>query len=110
MERKFKGSKGTWSVGFAFASVVTDNGEGFNQTTGHSDVDNYGGYLIAESILKEADRRLISAAPDMLEALQELVHLHLCEQEGVSSGQPSAAQWLQAVDKAEIAITKALGE
>src|SRR5687767_3329333 len=33
------------------------------------------------------------------EAAGELVHLHLCEQEGLSSGQPKPSQWLNAVEK-----------
>ena len=45
----------------------------------------------------------------LLEALKNLVHLHLCEQEGISSGMPTREQWLEAVDKASKAITKAEG-
>ena len=51
--------------------------------------------------------KLINAAPDLLEALLELVHLHQCEQEGLTSGQPSPEQWYKAVNKAEEAIKKA---
>jgi len=29
----------------------------------------------------------------------ELLHLHLCEQEGIVSGQPTPKQWLKAVDE-----------
>lgn len=36
----------------------------------------------------------------LVEALSELVHLHLCEQEGLQSGRPTPSQWLAAVDKA----------
>lgn len=54
------------------------------------------------------DARLIAAAPCLLKALQDLVHLHACEQEGISSGQPSPTDWLLAVDKANEVITKAL--
>jgi hypothetical protein len=63
-------SKGNWKVGKGFGSVVTDNGDGFPQNTGHGDIEYYGGYLIAESILKHADAALIAAAPDLLEALK----------------------------------------
>lgn len=29
-----------------------------------------------------------------------LVHLHMCEQEGIASGMPSPDEWIKAVDKA----------
>lgn len=61
-------SKGKWSIGNC-GSVVTDSTEGFDVSTGHCDVEYYGGCLIAESILKPADAKLIAAAPEMLEAL-----------------------------------------
>jgi uncharacterized coiled-coil protein SlyX len=32
--------------------------------------------------------------------LRHLVHLHICEQEGIGSGQPTPQQWMDAVDKA----------
>jgi hypothetical protein len=60
--------------------------------------------------LSHPDAQLIAAAPDLLSALEHLVHLHMCEQEGISSGQPGAKDWLTAVDKASAAINKALGE
>ena len=63
-------SKGNWKVGNC-NSVVTDNGEGFPNHTGHNDTEYYGGYLIAESILKPADAHLIAAAPDLLNANKE---------------------------------------
>jgi hypothetical protein len=43
-------------------------------STGHDDVEYYGGFLIAESIANEADAKLIAAAPDLLEALEILIH------------------------------------
>lgn len=55
----------------------------------------------------EANAKLIAAAPDLLEALERLVHLHLCEQEGLSSGQPSPEDWHEAVERASQAINKA---
>lgn len=59
--------------------------------------------------LNHPDAQLIAAAPDLLSALQHMVHLHMCEQEGLSSGQPTAAYWYGAVDKASEAISRALG-
>jgi len=40
------------------------------------------------------------------EALQNLVHLHMCEQEGIESGQPTSEQWFKAVEDAEEALRK----
>lgn len=37
-------------------------------------------------------------------AATQIVHLHLCEQEGIGSGQPTPKQWLDAVDKLSKAI------
>ena len=62
-------SKGNWKIGNFAMTVVTDNGEGFVNHTGHGDVKYYGGYLIAESILKPADAKLIAAAPDLCRSL-----------------------------------------
>ena len=66
---KSKHSKGTWKVGNSPTVVVTDNGHGFQANTRHSDVYYYGGFLIAESILKVEDAKLIAAAPELLEQL-----------------------------------------
>ena len=40
------------------------------------------------------------------EALQNLVYLHACEQEGIESGQPTPEQWFKAVEDAEEALGK----
>jgi hypothetical protein len=56
---------------------------------------------------KKANALLIAAAPDLLEALQKLVFLHTCEQEGITSGQPTPDDWFSAVHAAELAIEKA---
>lgn len=50
-----------------------------------------------DTALNEVDR-LTAEVERLKEAAKELVHLHGCEQEGLSSGRPTAAQWLQAVD------------
>jgi hypothetical protein len=66
-------SKGTWKVGNNHGVVVTDCGDGFQESTGHTAVDYYGGYLIAESVAKKEDSLLIAAAPDLLEACKTVV-------------------------------------
>ncbi|WP_437918552.1 hypothetical protein [Sphingobacterium sp. LRF_L2] len=63
-------SRGKWTIGKTGGAVVTNDGFGFPDRTGHSDIVHYGGYLIAESIYKVEDAQLISAVPDMLEALK----------------------------------------
>ncbi len=64
--------KENWKKGKLETVVVTDSRRGFFSHTGHTDVDYYGGCLIAESIYRKKDVALISAAPDMLEAWQSL--------------------------------------
>ena len=58
----------------------------------------------------EANARLFAAAPELLEALEKLVFLHTCEQEGMQLAQPTATQWFDAVNAASHAIQKAKGE
>jgi hypothetical protein len=41
------------------------------------------------------------------QALERLVHLHLCEQEGLSSGQPTPEMWMEAVNQASEALQSA---
>ena len=52
------------------------------------------GENISLSYAKQTDRMI-----KLKEAANELIHLHLCEQEGIVSGQPTSKQWLEAVDK-----------
>lgn len=47
------------------------------------------------------------ASNELLEALQNLLHLHSCEMEGLAF--PSKEQWFEAVKKGEEAIQKAIG-
>ena len=66
-------SKGNWTIGKTGGTVVTDSDEGFPANTGHSGKENtdyYGGNLIAESILRIEDAKVIAAAPKMLKALK----------------------------------------
>jgi hypothetical protein len=66
-------SKGTWKLGNNNGDVITDCGDGFPHESGHTATDYYGGFLIAESILKPADAQLIAASPELLEALQIVI-------------------------------------
>lgn len=67
--------KETWSIGKVASTVITDTPDGLPENSGHSGTDAfeyYGGALICESIWRNKDAHLISAAPDMLEALENL--------------------------------------
>ena len=44
---------------------------------------------------------LFKERDELIEALRELIHLHACEQEGISAGMPTPQQWIEAVDKAD---------
>lgn len=68
-------TSGNWKLGKQADTVVSDfhhNYHGYDR----EDKEYYGGYLIAESIGTDADRQLISAAPDMLAALEEVLKFH----------------------------------
>jgi hypothetical protein len=41
---------------------------------------------------------------ELLGAAERILHLHLCEQEGIGAGQPSPTDWLNAVDALSDAI------
>jgi len=67
--------KENWSKGKTGCCVVTDNPEGLPESGGFSGNDAvkyYGGNLVCESVCRKKDVALIAAAPDMLEALQNL--------------------------------------
>lgn len=43
-------------------------------------------------------------------ALDRLIHLHMCEQEGIAYGMPTIEQWQEALDEAGKAVDFASGE
>lgn len=98
-----KHTGGTWGVGKTGGAVVsTDAIPGLpDYRTGHSDVDYYGGYLIAESIWNPADARLMSAAPDLLDASRQLIAAYETHDD---------CEFGNAVTAARMAIAKATGE
>lgn len=53
---------------------------------------------------KQAKTEVQNEIYELIEAARQLIHLHSCEQEGIASGQPTPAQWLQAVDNLSNAI------
>lgn len=86
---------GNWHLGRHADTVVTNRIESINA----EHLYHYGGQVIAESVLSEADRHLISAAPDLFEALIEV--LKIIEDEEIHR--------LDALEMADKAIEKARG-
>lgn len=67
---------GPWHPGKTGGAVVSEAPiDGVPVGSGHSDVEYYGGNLIAESIWRKEDVRLIAAAPDLLAVLMELTDI-----------------------------------
>ena len=58
--------------------------------------------------IKSADARLIAAAPELLDALDALLDLHIAEQEGIDPPKPD--DWMKAVTHAKAVVAKAKGE
>ena len=91
--KKFKGTKGDWSYSKETGTIRGDGG------------------LLAELLINglEDDNGIImAAAPDLLEALQDMLSgwKYIREQHGDLYG----VGWDRAQDKAQAAISKALGE
>lgn len=103
METEFKGTPGAWFATYdlGYSTWIIDVIDDKEQLVAFAIPDS--------KIESEANARLIAAAPEMLEALQKLVFLHSCEQEGIDSAMPTRGQWMDAISKAEKAINKALG-
>lgn len=109
---EFKGTPGPWQVVDTYQEYTDESGiiiwNGDEQASGPvCDMGEMGDMNYGEAL---ANANLIAAAPDLLGALQLLIHYHMCEQEGMSSGQPSATEWYAAVDRASAAIGKAFGK
>lgn len=74
--KEFKGTKGNWKIGNYTSTVVSDERvKNSNFPTPPNPEystdeykDEYGGYLICESIGNKGDAQLIAAARDLLEA------------------------------------------
>lgn len=102
--KEFKGTKGKWSSGTIYGVVISDQATKrptYDDRDYESEMEYYGGYLICESIPTPEDSILIAAAPELLEALQELHDL-------LEENEPN---WylVRHHNKAEKAINKALG-
>lgn len=97
MMKEFKGTKGPWAV-----NIIGQHWN--NNSLTHIEV-TFGddGECICDTVYQQEDANLIAAAPDLLEALQDL-YISL-----FNSDQWSKRQ-LNSFSKARAAIAKALGE
>lgn len=101
---EFKGTIGNWRYSSEHSQVTTSEKGIVEGSKKICDISEYNKSF--EEF--EANAKLIAAAPELLEALEELLHLHSCEQEGIASGQPSFDDWIKATEKGNEAIQKAL--
>lgn len=97
-ELTFKGTPGKWAVNSV--NTVYSTGETYMP------IANVGG---SDKNEKYHNSNLIAAAPELLEALQNLVAYHT-PSESSSAPSVSAAQWALALSKAKTAIYKALNQ
>lgn len=86
-------------------AIVSDVPSGWD---GEANVSTYGGHMVAESV-RERNAALMAAAPDMLEALEELMEWRV-EIETDLGVHTSKAAVRSLIDAAEAAIAKARGE
>lgn len=73
--KDFKGAKGNWSIGSGGHCIVSTERpkrRGYSEHDYNVDVEMAGGYLVCESVPTEHDAKLIAAAPEMLQLLQEM--------------------------------------
>lgn len=112
MKTEFKGTPGPWKPDY-ISEVCVGVGRqiqpGYIQMIVNTILPETDAEYRRQRMEIESNARLIAAAPEMLEALQNLVFLHNCEQEGIDSAMPTWGQWMDAISKAEKAINKALG-
>lgn len=66
-----KHTPGPWRFGKRSDDVVADVNAGHRDD--QDSLEFYGGHLVAESIARRADKALIAAAPELLDALKRLV-------------------------------------
>lgn len=90
---------GTWSIGKTGGCIVTTAEIAGCPGRGHNDAEYYGGNLICESVYRPADAHLIAAAPDLLAALQAMVH-KATKQNWNDSYPAQLAQAFAAIEKA----------
>lgn len=101
-----KHTPGPWRFGKNSDDVVADQPAGHSEESDH--VAYYGGHLVAESICSH-NRSLIAAAPELLEALEELLE-EAQEARGVPMTTARSTTWTQILHRLRAAVSKARGE
>ena len=90
---------GNWKKGLSSSEVISDQPPGddrFQVCTPRS-IENYGGYLIAESVNPE-NQALIAAAPDLLQAAINFLFDY--EEDNTEEEMPLITEFKLAVNKA----------
>lgn len=103
MKTEFKGTPGPWLATYdrGYSNWIIDVID---------DKEQLVAYAIPDSkIESEANARLIATAPELLEALQEIIRQHDLDTESTLLP-PIPNRWMEAISKAEKAINKALGQ
>lgn len=73
---EFKGTKGKWLIVKAFGAIISkDVEQSKKEHYTDGEIEYYGGLLVCESVRSNADAKLISAAPELLEALTKAIIL-----------------------------------
>lgn len=98
-----KHTPGPWKQGKTGGTVISDTPLETERAinTGHDCVEYYGGHLIAESILKESDKNLIIAAPELLTSCEKaLAFIEELDKQGIGTWEGLEALY-NAIQKAK---------
>lgn len=106
MNTEQKHTPGPWRVGDGSFVIGNHPAPGI---TGSDDVHHYGGHLICESV-SQANARLIAAAPDLLEALKDILSGWRYIRQDAAHQSIYGVGWDRAQQAAEAAIAKAEGK
>lgn len=107
---EFKGTKGEWEI------MMDDDEIKVIQSSSLENGSGWRSYVaICEEVQCIEDANLIAAAPDLLEALQQMVERIEYYASLKETGQPNIEDWAYTynsgdMDEARAAISKALGE
>lgn len=83
--------------------------ESFNNIVGVQDINKHerqkfiDAAMFGATWMKQEKDKEIAA---LKAASKELIHLHMCEQEGIESGKPTPRQWMDAVYKLSELVNK----
>lgn len=102
-------SKGKWATDKRAAlRVVGEDGITIASTGAGQSGDNREVQIVNAKLIafagNLAQKYNIEAIEDLIESSKTILEYHLCEQEGIGSGQPTPKQWLEAVDKLSEAL------